>query len=336
MADYHGDIEIELFVDRLSDNFLMSPNDLHRGRGDWSGLTLRARALLAALLTMRSGWRISRKTIDDMAPELGRKGVSTVLRELRERGFIETAKINGEDGKFTWCWRIHLHPTSVGPSGDDGDPTTGPSGDDGHDQGKHPVSPGRTIGPSAIDGQGDLLRRPCLSEELEEPPHPPRDDRSAPTAVKATTGGDPPENPDPEDEAITDAIGHQPTWRPIAVRAAIRQAVSNGLDPESAYQAIVDLAEGTRYGPTTAGPQRILARGPWWTPGSTFIAAPPRSQANTCRHHPGQLAGSCSCCGGERLGRPPTAPTIPPASIAPEKARDLFAAIPCLRRAPAA
>ena len=34
------DIEIGISVESLSDHFLMSPNALHRGEGEYAGLTL--------------------------------------------------------------------------------------------------------------------------------------------------------------------------------------------------------------------------------------------------------------------------------------------------------
>jgi hypothetical protein len=195
-APFAGDIEIEIITESLAEQFLISPNDLHRGRGDWAGTTLRDRGLLAALLTMRSGFVVSRQVIDDLAPELGHKGVSTVLRHLKQLGFLTTTRINGEDGRFRWRWRVCLRPNRVtaghtmGPSTVDGEPADGstidPSGDDGADLGEQGVCPGRTISPSAIDGQGDVLRRPLYQEELEEePPPPPSYEPEPPSVVDA-------------------------------------------------------------------------------------------------------------------------------------------------------
>ena len=307
-TEYHGDIEIELVVDKLSDNFLMSPNDLHRGRGDWAGLTLRARALLAALLTMRSGWRVSRKTIEDMAPELGRKGVSTVLRELRDRGFIEAGKINGEGGRFTWRWRIRLRPDvsaggTMGPSGDDGDSTMGPSGDDGRDQGKHAISAGGTMGPSATDGQGTLLRRPSSLEDQEDLPPTPRDDRPAAPEAEAETGGgeDSPGKPDPNRELLNTAYAaacrHQPGWAPGDIAATMIDALNDGRSPAAVADAIVAIARGDHG--LTASPRRLLANGPWWatTPPPPASKPPAGTQ---CPRHLTRTTGPCGQCDDER------------------------------------
>lgn len=171
-----GDIEIELHVETLSTHFLISPNDLHRARGDWNGLTFRARALLSALLTMRTGFVMSRGAIDALDPSLGRKAMNTVITELKERGFIVATRSNGDDGRFRWRWSVYLRPHHVyagramDPSGDDGEPTMDPSGDDGSDQEKHDVCAGRTMGPSTIDGSGTPIRRPVPKNTREEPP----------------------------------------------------------------------------------------------------------------------------------------------------------------------
>jgi hypothetical protein len=173
---FTGDIEIELVVESLSDHFLISPNDLHRGRGVWAGMTLRGRGLLAALLTMKTGFVMSRKAIDDLDPSLGRKGMNTVIAELKQRGHLVTTRINGGGGKFRWRWQVYQKPVSAAqtmcPSGDDGESTICPSGDDGSDQVKDSVCAGETMGPSTVDGSGHLLRRPVLQEELKEEPPP--------------------------------------------------------------------------------------------------------------------------------------------------------------------
>ena len=203
-----SNIEIMIETERLSDHFLMSPNDLHRGMGEWAGLTLRARALLAALLTTKSGWTTSRSAVDALAPELGVKGVTTVLNELKARRFLYTHRVNAGNGKFTWRWFVYLRPRAEGfspmgagsypqalpsghdggdlrkqdvfpgrtilPSGHDGSATILPSGHDGGDLRKQDVFPGRTILPSATDGQGQSIRSTSLLEVPEEltPPTP--------------------------------------------------------------------------------------------------------------------------------------------------------------------
>ena len=171
-----SNIEIMIETERLSDHFLMSPNDLHRGMGEWAGLTLRARALLAALLTTKSGWTTSRSAVDALAPELGVKGVTTVLNELKARRFLYTHRVNAGNGKFTWRWFVYLRPRAEGfsPMGAGSYPQALPSGHDGGDLRKQDVFPGRTILPSATDGQGQSIRSTSLLEVPEEltPPTP--------------------------------------------------------------------------------------------------------------------------------------------------------------------
>lgn len=185
---FHGDIEVEIVTETLQDHFLISPNDLHRGWEKWNGLTLHGRGMLSALLTFRSGWKITRSGIEAIAPELGRKKISAILKELESRGHLSREKINGRGGKFTWRWTVRMFPAqttcpsggdgsdqgkhgvsagrTISPSGADGGPTVGPSGDDGYDQGKHSVSAGQTISPS-----GHLEVRSTY-EEKTPPPSP--------------------------------------------------------------------------------------------------------------------------------------------------------------------
>ena len=149
-----SNIEITIETERLSDHFLMSPNDLHRGMGEWAGLTLRARALLAALLTTKSGWTTSRAAVDALAPELGTRGVTTVLNELRTRRLLYTHRVNAGHGRFTWRWFVYLRPKPEGydPTGGKSYPQALPSGHDGFDLRKQGVRAGRTIRPSGHDG----------------------------------------------------------------------------------------------------------------------------------------------------------------------------------------
>lgn len=304
---FRGDIEIEIFTERLNEHYLISPNDLHRGHSGWQGMTLRGRAMLSALLTYRSGWKVDRKFIDRLAPELGHKGVSTVLTELESRGHLSREKVNGADGKFTWRWTVRMAPTTMMPSGDDGQNTMMPSGDDGSDQGNQGVSAGRTIVPSATDGQGDVFRSTFLpevpSEEL--PPYPPAPTAAAPVVSETVTGegeenGSTTEDLDPVAVAAAEACRYEPTWTIPGTIAAVRAAMAARLPGPVATRAIVAIASG-QFGPTTSGPQRLLARGPWWTPGEVFVPAPAVAPSESCPRHRGQLARNCSWCRAEEL-----------------------------------
>lgn len=332
-----SDIEIGISVESLADHFLIAPNALHRGEGEYTGLTLHERGMLAALLTLRLGngqqWNTSRAGVNDLAPELGRDKVSSILKGLRDKRYLYTRRVNAGHGRLRWEWLVFM---KARPEGFDPFTANVPTIDgttvdakpvNGDEQRKDHVPAGGTIdgslGPNQPSLQEVSTSRSTSRSNTPLPPAPP-----APT-TSPSPGGE--EIAEEETTAVIDAIHHQPAWRPVAVRAAIRQAITEGLPAPVAYRVIVDLAEGTTYGPTTAGPQRIIARGPWWTPGAVFVPTPPKDTSGECSRHPGQPAGSCACCAGERMGTEPTNPTIPPATTAPKKARDLFAQIPALR-----
>jgi hypothetical protein len=268
------DIEIGIIVESLSDHFLVSPNDLHRGTNGYAGLTLLERGMLSALLTLRPGngkrWTASRADINAIAPELGRDKISSVLRGLREKHYLYTRRVNAGYGRLRWEWRVYM--TAQAPDFDPFPPagtTIDGTTIDGEavtvdEQRKVNVSAGHTIDGSSGTSTTSLKEVPTQEVPKKNSPLPPAPPAPAITAGPET-GGE--ENQINEKTAINGAIAHQPTWRPVAVRAALRQAIANGLPAPVAYRTIVDLARGDTYGPTTAGPQRIIAHGPWWTPG---------------------------------------------------------------------
>jgi hypothetical protein len=339
-----SDIEIGISVESLSDHFLISPNALHRGEGEYAGLTLHERGMLTGLLTFRSGngqqWNTSRSGINNLAPELGRDKISSILKGLRTKRYLYTRRVNMGAGRFRWEWRVFMkaRPDGYDPFADtvptiDGTTVDGKSVN-GHDLRKEGVSADRTIDGLLVTNQPSLQEVPTPEVPRRKTPTPP----TAPVPVPAieacpTSGG---EESNDETTAITDAIRHQPTWRPATVRAAIRQAITDGLPTPVAYRVIVDLAEGTVYGPTTAGPQRIIARGPWWTPGAVFV---PKGTKAECEHHIGQPARFCVCCESERRGAEPTESWPPTTAISdrtntpPADVRDLLSQIPGIQRA---
>lgn len=103
-------IDLEIFTENFRKHYCILPNALHRGEGPWTGFTLRERALLAALLSMDSGWTTSRKNINDLAPELGHKAVSTVLQGLRTKRVLYTKQCHASDGMFRWRWLVYTTP----------------------------------------------------------------------------------------------------------------------------------------------------------------------------------------------------------------------------------
>jgi hypothetical protein len=338
-----SDIEIGISVESLADHFLISPNALHRGEGEYAVLTLHERGMLSAMLTLRPSngkrWNTSRSGINALAPELGRDKISAILKGLRDKRYLYTRRVNLGAGRFRWEWKVFMKacPEGFDPfAGEiptiDGTAVDGESAN-GDEQPKDNVSAGHTIDGSIGPMDPSLKEEvPVLRSTKKETPLPPTPPVPAIEPGPTTTGGEDPET-DEETQSVESAIRHQPDWRPAMVRAAVRQAITNGLPAPVAYRVIVDLAKGDVYGPTTAGPQRIIAKGPWWIPGAVFVPSSPKGTKTDCERHPGQPGGSCACCAGERRGVIPTGPTIAPATSAPAKARDLFAQIPALRRA---
>ena len=322
-----SDIEIGITVESLADHFLISPNALHRGEDEYSTLTLHERGMLAALLTFRPGtsrqWNTSRSGINDLAPELGRDKISSILKGLRNKRYLYTRRVNMGHGRFRWEWRVFMkaRPTGFDPFAGETPTIDGTTIDgkhvNGDDQQEDNVSAGRTIDGCSVPDQPSLKEVPSPRSTKKNPPLP-----SAPPAPTVVPDPEPggEETTDEETTAITTAIRHQPTWRPATIRAAIRQAISEGLPAQVAYQVIVELAEGTTYGPTTAGPQRIIARGPWWQPGEVFV--PAKRIAAACPKHPSEPAHNCACCAGERIAAAtPREPAAQPTKRSEETAR---------------
>lgn len=113
----------------FEDHYTQFPNRWARdGR-----LTLKARGLLAQLLSHRTGWRVSVATLVAVNPE-GRDAIRGAVLELEEHGYLTRAQaIDGETGKFggveytlTDPWADE--PTSGEPSSENptsGKPTSG-------------------------------------------------------------------------------------------------------------------------------------------------------------------------------------------------------------------
>jgi len=304
-----SDIEIGISVESLADHFLISPNALHRGEGEYATLTLHERGMLSALLTLRPGngqqWSTSRSGVNDLAPELGRDKISSILKGLSDKRYLYKRRVNMGAGRFRWEWRVFMkaRPEGYDPFTNDIPTIDGTTVDgeyvNGRDVLEHGVSAGRTIDGSIGPNQPSLKEVPLLRSTKKK--NPPTPHTTAPAIVAGPTNMGEEEETNDETTAITAAIRHQPTWRPVAVRAAVRQAIAEGLPDPVAYRVIVDLAKGDTYGPTTAGPQRIIARGPWWISGAVFVPAPTKDIKNDCERHTGQPSHNCACCAGERI-----------------------------------
>lgn len=107
-------MRIRLVRRNPADHFTMLPNDFLRTGGS-TGLTLRARALLAALVSFSDGWEISRDLLAGLAPELGPDALDTVLSELREKNHLRTVRGHGPAGKFDWAWHVSIDPWEEDP-----------------------------------------------------------------------------------------------------------------------------------------------------------------------------------------------------------------------------
>ena len=165
-----SDIEIEIHNESVNDQFLITPNALLRGEGQWKSLRLTERAMLAALLTLPStGWKTSRTRVEAMALGHGRDAVTSILNGLREARHLYTRRVNLGGGKFRWQWRVYMFPQ---PEGFDPFPRVAENGRKdvlpgrtinglpghgegvyGRDQGKHGVSAGRTIDGFSVHGK---------------------------------------------------------------------------------------------------------------------------------------------------------------------------------------
>lgn len=191
---------------------------------------------------------------------------------------------------------------STTPSSDAADNTPDqPSGAIQHIQGCSPAHP----------GVQSTAPKPSLEPSVNPSPVPPPDE----AAPATTSGGE-------DDQTIETVLRYQPRWRRTSVIAAIRQAIDDGMQPEVANKVMCDLAEGTKYGPTTAGPQRILAKGPWWQPGEVFV--PAKREVPTCPKHPSEPAHNCACCAGERIAAATLRePVAQPASLNEDIAQKL-------------
>jgi len=175
-------MRIRLVRRNPADHFTMLPNDFLRTGGP-TGLTLRARALLAALVSFSDGWEITRALLAGLAPELGADALDTVLSELREKHHLRTVRENGGAGKFEWTWYVSLDPWEEDPpSVPDGPSQVNPSVDN-----PPMVRPAETefsqVAPSVDDpGMAALYRED--QEDLRRParqlvPQPPGSDQSS-------------------------------------------------------------------------------------------------------------------------------------------------------------
>lgn len=221
--------DIEIIIDQdddLKKRFTTAPNALHRGERDielnydFRGMTLRGRALLAALASMQTGWKCNRRRIEALAPELGSKALDDVLWELRSRGHLRIVQENGTGGTFVYRWGVSVRgrvdwaeaevagraerrrrtarvvsisagqpmpPISGhGSDSDNSDETMGHSPDHGRPDHGEPEH-GQPNHGSYPPGKKDLVVKEDLGEKDQTPPPP---DVDAPPAGVEAEGGD--------------------------------------------------------------------------------------------------------------------------------------------------
>lgn len=116
-AAYEPPRDIEIIIEQdepLTAKFMTAPNALFRGERDvdlnydFRDYTLRERCILAALLSMKSGFRCNRRRIAKLAPELGTDALDTVLVGLRLKGNLRIVQDNGGGGRFAYRWGVAL------------------------------------------------------------------------------------------------------------------------------------------------------------------------------------------------------------------------------------
>jgi hypothetical protein len=305
-----ADVEIEIVRETLSDRYTMLPNALLRD----ATLTVRSRGLLAALLSMRSGWRTTRAKINrDICPELGREALNTVLRELREAGYITTWRVNDPStGRFRWRWEVRMSPAPAPGDGDTGSSKTAGQPMDGL-AALGPVDNQETAG-QPMDGLPDHGRtvdglaahgptcgntaKPQVSPSTGKPSpgNPPPIERTS--IEKKPTTTTPLAVPDRYRETVDTVRALRPGWLVREILAAlehpdVRERDLDGLG--RAQAALILLAEdvdGRAYDHTRS-PTRLPFAGPWWADAEARIR--PRSSLPQSRSESCQVAG---CRGG--------------------------------------
>lgn len=119
---------------RFEDHYTQLPNRWARdGR-----LTLKARGLLAQLLSHRAGWRVSVASLAAVNPE-GRDAIRGAVAELEALGYLERSQsVDGESGRFGSVEYVLADPWADSPSSDN--PSTVPPAETGHNGRSAPMS----------------------------------------------------------------------------------------------------------------------------------------------------------------------------------------------------
>lgn len=92
------------------DNFTIMANTSIRD----PQLSLRARGLLATLLSMPDDWQTSTVALSHTVKE-GRDAVRKAATELEEAGYLVRTKQANDKGQWTTTWVLHDTPITTGP-----------------------------------------------------------------------------------------------------------------------------------------------------------------------------------------------------------------------------
>ncbi|MFI9817599.1 hypothetical protein [Saccharothrix variisporea] len=90
------------------ERFTIVSNDLLRGRLP-TPLRALERVLLLHLISLSSGWRMSRQQLDRSVTE-GREAVSSALRGLEQKGYLRRDRKRDSRGTWRWTWSVTRDP----------------------------------------------------------------------------------------------------------------------------------------------------------------------------------------------------------------------------------
>lgn len=303
-----GGIELEIITRRRTDHFTMLANDLLR----CTDMTARARGVLMAMLSMRSGWRTTKARINrDCCPELGRTALDAVLTELRELGHLTVQKTRDpETGQFMWRWLVDAEPMTQFPgAGLPGDGNSVPGkpvpreGVDGPASAKSTTLdlptpeypyPGPPDAGAPYDGEPAPIRRTSSTKYLRE---------KKPTPTAGAVGLDSSEPETRHAALIVDVRKLRPTWTTQDITAALEhpQVLEREMDtPGIARAALLALAadrDGKVYR-VTRSPARLPYAGQWWIDAESVVA-PRRPAAPSLLRLPRGRCGRSGCHNGK-------------------------------------
>ncbi|MDV2476801.1 replication protein [Rhodococcus zopfii] len=109
---------------RKADNFTILSNAV---LGD-DRLSFRARGLLAWLLSKPADWHIRSDAIARHSPKEGRDAIRSIMRELRDAGYLVVEKHQDERGRWSTIQTIYEEPVATAPTPPTPRPGKSPAG----------------------------------------------------------------------------------------------------------------------------------------------------------------------------------------------------------------